>query len=102
LAILATHGHDDPAEAELAYQAGMARLVAGDVAGMPVTGDWVRSLDEHLPKLDQVRSKDKEQLVGALLSTTLYDRRFKPVELELLRVICGLVHIPLPLLANSA
>jgi hypothetical protein len=101
LAILATHGHDGPAEAELAYQAGMARLVAGNVAGMPATGDWVRSLDEDLPKLDQVRSKDKEQLVGALMSTTLYDGRFKPVELELLRVICGMLHIPLPLLANS-
>jgi hypothetical protein len=41
-------------------------------------------------------------MVGALLATTLYDRRFKPVELELLRVICGLVHIPIPPLANSA
>jgi Zn-dependent protease with chaperone function len=102
LAILATHGHDGPVEAELAYQAGMARLVAGDVAGMPVTGDWVRSLDEDLPKLDQVRSRDKEHLVGALLSTSLHDGRFRPVELELLRVICGLVHIPLPLLGRSA
>jgi hypothetical protein len=102
LAILATHGQDAPAEAERAYRAGMARLVAEDAAVMPATGDWVRSLDEDLPKLDQVRSKDKEQLVGALLSTTLHDGRFKPVELELLRVICGLVHIPLPLLGQSA
>jgi hypothetical protein len=102
LAIIATHGHDAPAEAELAYRAGMAHLVVGDAAVMPATGDWVRALDEDLKKLDQVRSKDKEQLVGALLSTTLYDGRFKPVELELLRVICGLVHIPLPLLGQSA
>jgi Zn-dependent protease with chaperone function len=102
LAILAMHGHEAPEDAERAYRAGIMRLVAEDVTVVPATGDWVRALDADLPKLDQLRSKDKEQLVGALLSTTLHDGRFKPVELELLRVICGLVHIPLPLLDHSA
>jgi hypothetical protein len=67
---------------------------------MPTTADWVLSLDADLPKLDQLRTADKQQLVNALLSTTMYDNRFEPAELELLRVICGLIHVPLPLLSE--
>jgi len=101
LAILALHGHEGAAQAELAYRTGIMRLAAEDIAVMPVTSDWVQSLDADLPRLDQLRSADKQQLVGALLSTTMYDGRLEPAELELLRVICGLIHVPLPLLGNG-
>ncbi len=102
LAILAMHGHAARAEAELAYRAGMKCLAVQDSAEMPTIADWVLSLDADLPKLDQLRAADKQQLVNALLSTTMYDDRFEPAELELLRVICGLVHVPLPMLSGKS
>ena len=102
LAVLAMHGHAARAEAELAYRAGMKCLAVEDSADMPTITDWVLSLDADLPKLDQLRAADKQLLVSALLSTTMYDDRFEPAELELLRVICGLVHVPLPMLSGKS
>lgn len=102
LAILALHGHASRAEAELAYRAGMKCLAGQDSTDMPTIADWVLSLDADLPKLDQLRAADKQQLVNALLSTTMYDDRFEPAELELLRVTCGLLHVPLPMLSGKS
>jgi len=99
LAILAGHGHDGDAAAKAAFAAGMNSLAEGQAAGMPAVGDWVKTLDTDLPKLDRMRAADKQQLVNALLLTVTHDGKTIPVELELLRVICSLIHVPLPLLS---
>jgi hypothetical protein len=102
LAVLAMHGHQGRAAAELAYRAGMESLAADTTMVMPAADDWVLLLDTDLPKLDQLRAADKQRLVNALLLTTMHDDRFEPAELELLRVICSLIHVPLPLLGRTA
>ena len=81
-----------------AYGAGAAELglQAGD--HLPGRNDWVGVLDEALPRLDRLKPGEKEKLVGAMLAVALHDEQLAPSELELLRVVCDLIHVPLPLL----
>ncbi len=102
LAVLAQHGNEGLAEAELAYGAGMKGLADQNAPDMPAVVDWIVSLDTDLPQLDRLRAGDKQRLVSALLSTAMYDDTFVPAELELLRVICGLIHVPLPVLNETS
>jgi hypothetical protein len=100
LAVLARHGHDDPATALAAYHAG--REAAGlDANGMPGTGNWDAALDAALPVLDRLRPADKERFVGAMAIVVTFDDRMVPAELELLRAACALIHVPLPLLSSA-
>jgi hypothetical protein len=39
--------------------------------------------------------------VDALAAVILHDGRMSPTELELLRVTCDLIHVPLPLLVSA-
>jgi Zn-dependent protease with chaperone function len=98
LAVLAVHGHDSEVASQASYHAGMKSLVKGDLPDMPLTEDWVAILDGDLKKLDELRAMDKQVFVDALLHTVSHDRKTVPVELELLRVICSMIHVPLPML----
>jgi Zn-dependent protease with chaperone function len=101
LAVLARHGNDRPEAAAAAYQAGAAGL--GETAAPfeeTAPQDWAGALDFALPKLDQLRSKEKERLVEAMLAVVLHDEEIRPTELELLRVVCELIHVPLPMLTG--
>jgi Zn-dependent protease with chaperone function len=100
LGILAQHGHPDQASAFTAYRAGMAELGLGAEDRLPGEIEWVKALDEALPRLDRLKPGEKEKLVGAMLAVALHDEQLAPSELELLRVICDLVHVPLPLLTS--
>jgi Zn-dependent protease with chaperone function len=98
LHVLAQHGNPDQASASSAYLAGMAELGLDADDRLPGEKDWVEALDEALPRLDRLKPGEKEKLVGAMLSVALHDEQLAPSELELLRVICDLIHVPLPLL----
>jgi Zn-dependent protease with chaperone function len=98
MAILAAHGNEDGAEVELAFKAGLSALNMADDTAMPEIENWVVALDQALPKLDKLKSSDKEALVRALTDVVTHDDQLVPVELELLRVTCDLIHVPIPLL----
>jgi hypothetical protein len=98
LAVLARHGSPDLDSAWPAFRAGMVELGLGENSELPGGNDWVRVLDQALPQLDRLRSGDKEKLVNAMLKVVLHDDNVVPSELELLRVTCDLIHVPLPLL----
>jgi len=98
LGVLAQHGNPDSEEAGSAFRAGTTALGLTATSGLPPKGDWAGILDTALPKLDRLNSSAKETLVSALVEVVLYDGRLIPEELELLRVICDLMHVPLPLL----
>ncbi len=102
LAILASHGHSNSNGAEAAFKAGVVALGDGrsDLTAHD-DDDWAAALDAALPKLDQLKAKEKERLVTALLTVAMHDTELKPAELELLRVVCELIHVPLPILAAS-
>ncbi len=98
LSVLARHGADADAAAEPAFQAGLALLDIDPGTQMPAADDWVSLLDDALPKLDRLKSAEKEKLVTAMATVVLHDGRLAPAELELLRVSCEVLHVPLPLL----
>jgi hypothetical protein len=100
MAILAHHGNADPEAMRAAFSAGLASLSWKTPSTMPAADNWAEKLDEVLPKLDQLKPVEKEKLVRALIEVVLNDGQMAPSELELLRVACDLIHVPLPMLTS--
>ncbi len=100
-AVLAGHGGEGEDAAQSAFMAGLEVLGVDSTTGMPRMESWAEILDLALPKLDQLKSIEKEKLVRALITVVLHDGDLAPTELELLRVICDLIHVPLPMLVTG-
>ena len=101
MAILASHGGESDLEVKQAFKAGLDSLGLASDTPMPQADHWDKALDLALPRLDQLKATEKEKLVRALTEIVLHDNSLSPSELELLRVSCDLIHVPLPLLAQS-
>jgi len=102
MTILAHYGHpEDRAGAEGAFAAGMSEL-EGQVPAMPEVAGWIGRLDDLLSRLDDLRPASKHALVVALLRCAAYDEQVVDDELDLLRVICALLHVPLPLMETAS
>jgi len=102
MAVLADYGHpDDPAGAQAAFAAGMAQL-DGQVPAMPSAAGWAGRLDRLLSRLDALRPASKQTLVVALLRCATHDEKVVDDELDLLRVVCAVLHVPLPLMQTTA
>ncbi len=101
LAVLAVHGNDSAETVENAYRAGDILLGADAGASMPVIEDWSEFLDDALPALDQLKPADKEKLVKALIATVMADEKVAVSEMELLRVVCLVIHVPLPMITGG-
>jgi Zn-dependent protease with chaperone function len=100
-AVLAAHGEAGEDAAQSAFKAGLDVLSVDPSTAMPRMENWSTVLDRALPKLDRLKSAEKEKLVRALITVVLHDGNLAPAELELLRVICDLIHVPLPVLVTS-
>ena len=97
--LLAWHGHpDEPDLALAAFGAGLHGLVASVPESLSSTEEWPERLDTALRRLDSLKPAAKQQLVTGLARCVLHDEHIAAEELELLRAICGLMHVPLPLL----
>ena len=100
MAVLARHGQEEETSVLAAFRAGCAALEFDDGATLPDTDDWAAALDSALPVLDRLKPSEKARLVDALAAVVLHDGSMLPIELELLRVTCDLIHVPLPLLVS--
>lgn len=100
-AVLALHGHENEAGAKKAYKAGTDALGMADPGAMPQIEDWSLVLDKALPVLDQLKPADKEKLVKSLIAVVMADNRIAVSEMELLRVVCTLIHVPLPMITGG-
>ena len=98
IAILARHGHESDADAQDAYSKGLSVFESANVPSMPATDNWIESLDDSLAKLDSLRLKDKEVLVRSLIETVTADGHLVAEELELLRAVCAMLHVPVPII----
>lgn len=98
LAVLARHGHERGEAAAGAYRAAMQILVDDQEVPMPGTEDWINTLDAALSGLDKLRLADKEKLVRSLIEVVTHDGQLIPVELELLRAVCAMLHVPVPIM----
>ncbi len=102
LAILAIHGNP-PESAASSFSAGATVLEEGQAsleAHAVGDSDWPRVLDQDLPALDRLQPAAKQQLIAALVATVMRDGKAVPAEMELLRVTCDLLHVPLPMLTG--
>ncbi len=99
LSIVAWHGHpDQPEDVRAALVAALDRAGLDMPSEIPDLEDWPRRLDEALETLDRLKPAEKEKLVNALACCVLHDGEVIAEEMDLLRVVCGLLHIPIPLL----
>jgi Zn-dependent protease with chaperone function len=101
IAVLALHGHEDAKGVESAYLVGSEILGAKGADSVPEIEDWSETLDEALPLLDQLKPADKEILVKAMIATVMADNRVAVPEMELLRVVCAVIHVPLPMISGD-
>jgi hypothetical protein len=101
IAVLAMHGNDSTEGAESAYRAGSELLAGETTAPMQEVKDWSQTLDSALPVLDQLKPADKEKLVKALIATVMADNKIAVSEMELLRVVCSVIHVPLPMITGG-
>jgi Mlc titration factor MtfA (ptsG expression regulator) len=68
---------------------------------MPAIEDWCEVMDQALPALDQLKPADKQRLVKALIATVMADNKIAVTEMELLRVVCSVIHVPLPMITGG-
>jgi hypothetical protein len=99
IAVLAMHGNETREDIKSAYQAG-CRILGAEVP-VPDIEDWSEALDVALPVLDQLKPADKGKLVQALIATVMSDNRVAVAEMELLRVVCSVIHVPLPMITGG-
>jgi Zn-dependent protease with chaperone function len=98
--LLAQAGHAEIETARTACEAGLKRLLLDDAPAFAPPQPWIEPLDLALMQLDRLPPLVKQELVAALATTVLHDRQITLAESELLRVVCALLHCPLPPLAT--
>ena len=106
VSILASHGQNSTSSqglqlAQKAFTAGMSS-VGINHKNLAFKGDWQDRLDKALSKLDRLSAKEKAHVVRALATTVLDDKKMITEEQEMMRVICALIHVPLPMLQSAA
>lgn len=101
LSVVAWAGHPgQPEHARRAYLAGMGRVLTKDhLPYLPPPG--VQVLDAVWPALDALEPLAKQVLVEALTATIALDGRTSVAEAELLRLVCAVLHCPLPALLQA-
>lgn len=102
ISILAMHGQDDKGsagmqDAQKAFRAGM-ELIGIKHKNLSFTDDWQSKLDQALETLRELKPLEKKQVVQALVVTANDDKKIVTEEREMLRAICSLINVPLPIL----
>jgi Zn-dependent protease with chaperone function len=102
LAALAQAGANDEHDARIAFEAGISSVLPMKGAEYHALGeDWPVQLGRALPRLEQLDPRAKKLLVDALVKTITSDAVMTEEESELLRTVCAVLHVPLPLMPRS-
>lgn len=96
LSIMAHGGHAQPAEAQRAFMVGMQHVFPQSAARYTPPSGSLAVLDEAWPALDALLPKGKIMLIEALAAAAAHDGAINIAEAELLRVVCAILHAPLP------
>ncbi|NND00488.1 MAG: hypothetical protein HKN85_09935, partial [Gammaproteobacteria bacterium] len=101
VSIVASHGYQtgsagDLQKAQKAYRAGMSS-VGINHTNLSFKGDWQDQLDAAVEILDKLKPADKNKVVQALAVTVSDDNMLVTAEHEMLRAVCLLIHVPLPI-----
>jgi Zn-dependent protease with chaperone function len=102
LGILAHHGHPkDPDAAMAAVNAGLDTLGTTMVGRIPPVEGWPDRMDAALARLDALNLAGKQQLLRAMVATVTHGGETVTAEAELLRAVCAVLHMPLPLMEGE-
>ena len=103
LAVLAEHGHDDPADAERAFDAGKALF--GKWAKEHTYGTKERYsvpvLEHSLDLLARLNNKGRVTMLKAVTTVAAHDDQVTVAEAELIRTVCAALDVPLPPLLTA-
>lgn len=102
LSVVATQGHEGETEAAAAYNRAVRHVQPHDPLPYAVPHAWARPLDLALLRLDRLAPAMKQTLIEALALAISHDGLVMIGELEMLRVVCALLHCPLPALGGGA
>lgn len=105
ISILAVHGNLNQGNqgvqlAQNAYKMGMQELEITHT-NLELQNKWQTSLDEALKVLNLLKPEQKQKLIKAMATTVSSDGEMVTEEHEMLRAICSLLHVPLPLLQQA-
>jgi Zn-dependent protease with chaperone function len=100
LSVLVLHGHEAEGSTQEAYTRALTVLgfSGGKVAELGQA--WPPLLDNCLNKVDGLHPAAKNQLVVAMLTAIAADGKAVLSELELVRAMCAVLHVPLPIQDN--
>jgi len=106
ISILASHGQERTTPqglqlAQRAFKQGMS-VAKVEHLNLSFSDQWQDELDQALAKLGKLSPNQKSIVVAALVRTVLDDREILTEEHEMLRVICALLHVPIPILSSVA
>ena len=99
LAALAAVGQPDHAAAAHAFAAGISQVLPHRPVEYAVAPAGLLALEAGWPMLDELQPGDKELLVASAVAVIANDGVMTVAETELLRMVCALLHCPLPRLA---
>jgi hypothetical protein len=96
LAVVAQAGNADEAAAKRAYLAGLNRVLPRDHLPYAPPAEGPVALDAIWEKLDALDPLAKQVMVEAVTEAISHDGQVNVAEAELLRMICAVLHCPLP------
>lgn len=101
-AVVAACGSDDAALARHAFLNGIDSVFPRAAIAYKPPQDWQAVLDAALPRVDALQPAAKQLVVEGLIRLVNADGFVTIAEAELLRVICGALHCPLPVLLQTS
>ena len=105
MSVLASHGqgqenHQSLQLAQKAFKEGMS-VVGINHKNLSFSDNWKSELETALTVLDKLKASEKSKLVAALVACILDDKKVVTAEHEMFRVICALIHVPIPILSKA-
>jgi len=96
--IVADQGHDNPADRDAAYRAGINVFGrwAKDDQPQVAAGQTVARLDQALDILQKINSAGRKSLLQAVTAAITHDGQVTATEAELFRAVCASFDCPLP------
>jgi hypothetical protein len=97
LAVVAQAGNADPTAAAHAFASGVATAMPGERQSYAPPPQGVTALETVWPALSQLDPAEQQRLISAVVAVIADDGVTTVTEMDLLRTIGGLLHVPVPL-----
>lgn len=100
-AVVSAQGHDDDEAARRAYLQAMREALPDATRPYAPPRDWQPALEQALQRLNRLAPRSKELVIRGLVRAVAADGTVTVAEAELLRLVCAVLHCPLPSLVRE-